>query len=170
MDLEKLIRSVPDFPKPGIDYKDITPVLKNPAAFKSLVRQMIESSEAVHADKIVGIESRGFIMGAAMAFELGIGFCPARKKGKLPWKTNSAAYALEYGEDELEIHQDAVEAGESVLLVDDLVATGGTAAAAIKLVESLGAKVMGVSAFIELDFLKGRDKFGDVPLFSLVHY
>lgn len=170
MNLELVIRDVPNFPKQGIIFKDITPVLSNPEAFQHLVQQMIEKSEAIHVDKIVGIESRGFILGAAMAYELGIGFCPIRKKGKLPWKTRSVKYALEYGHDEVEIHEDGIVSGEKVLIVDDLMATGGTAAASVELVETLGGEVQALSVFIELAFLQGYKKLSKIPVIPLLKY
>lgn len=156
--LESLIRTVPDFPKKGIGFKDITTLLKDGSALREAVRQMYEPFKDDGVQKIAGIESRGFILGGAMAYELGLGFIPFRKPGKLPADTISETYALEYGTDAIEMHVDAVEKGERVLVVDDLLATGGTAAAACKLVDRLGGVVVGVSFLIELSFLPGREK------------
>jgi adenine phosphoribosyltransferase len=157
-ELKKHIRHVPDFPKPGILFYDITTLLKSPKGFDMAVTEMARPYLASAVDLVVGIESRGFIFGSAIAVRLKTGFAPVRKPGKLPSVTRRASYALEYGTDSLELHEDAVEPGQRVLIVDDLLATGGTAAAAISLVRALGADVVGVQFLIELAALKGRDK------------
>jgi len=164
------IRSVPDFPKPGIDFKDITTLLKDPKLLSGVIEQMLIPFSSVNIHKIAGIEARGFIFAPAMATACGAGFIPIRKPGKLPAETVSVEYQLEYGTDKVEIHRDAVTKGENVLLVDDLLATGGTALAAIQLLEKLGANIIGISFLVELDFLKGREKFADYNIHSLVHY
>ena len=172
--IKRLIRDVPDFPKPGIMFKDITPLLGDPTA----LHQVVDALAAPYRDKtgkptvarVLGIESRGFIFGVPVAQRLGVGFAPIRKPGKLPWKTVSESYALEYGEDRIELHEDAVHHGERVLVVDDLLATGGTLAAACRLVERVGGKVAGCAVVVELGFLDGRKKLGDRPLHALVRY
>ena len=169
-DLKALIRDVPDFPKKGILFKDITPLLKTPAALQFVTDELCGLLEDKSPDLIVGIESRGFIFSPILAYKLNAGFVPVRKRGKLPWKTLGASYQLEYGENHLEIHEDAILEGSRVVLVDDLLATGGTAEAAIRLVESLGGKVVGAAFLVELLFLKGRDKLADRPVFSLLQY
>ena len=159
-DLQRLrsgIRDVADFPKPGILFKDITPVLADPDLLRVAIDCFAEASRVAGAQKIVGIDARGFIFGAAVAYELGLGFVPVRKKGKLPYQCQSAAYTLEYGEAVVEMHTDALTPGERVVLIDDLLATGGTAAAAIKLIEKMGAKLLEAQFLIELDFLHGRN-------------
>jgi adenine phosphoribosyltransferase len=168
--LNEKLRTVPDYPKPGISFKDITPILNCPEHYGLLIDLMAKQiKEAGHAvDKIVGIESRGFILGAALASKLGVGFTPVRKRGKLPWKTISQTYALEYGEDHVEIHEDAILEGEKVIIVDDLIATGGTAAATIELCQKLGAELCGLHIFIELSFLNGRELLKGVPCHSLL--
>ncbi|TKJ42137.1 adenine phosphoribosyltransferase [candidate division LCP-89 bacterium B3_LCP] len=168
--LKNLIRNVPDFPKEGIGFKDITTLLKNPDGFKESVRQMWEPFKDDGVQKIAGIESRGFIFGAAMAYEHGIGFIPFRKPGKLPAETVSESYELEYGTDSVEMHIDAVQKGERVLIVDDLLATGGTAAACCNLVEKLGGVVVGLSLLIELSFIPGREKLGGRKINVLIDY
>lgn len=168
--LEKLIRDVPDFPKPGIVFKDITPLLQSPTGFADCTRRLNESVDPDSYDLICGIESRGFIFGCAMAQALGKGFIPIRKPGKLPWKTESESYELEYGTDTIQIHTDAVEPGPRVLLVDDLLATGGTMAAAANLVRKIGGTPVAATFVIELAFLSGRDKLGDLPAKALVTY
>lgn len=158
-DLKRLddgIRDVPDFPKEGILFKDITPVLGDGELFRMTIDGFIETAKGADVSKIIGIDARGFIFGAAMADRLGIGFVPIRKKGKLPWKTDGIAYSLEYGEAEVEVHQDAIAPGEKVMLVDDLLATGGTAGAALALVQKLGGDVVCATFLIELAFLEGR--------------
>lgn len=154
--LKSAIRDVHDFPKPGIVFKDITPVLGSGELFRIAIDEFISTIGETKPDKIVGIDARGFIFGAAMADRLGVGFVPVRKKGKLPWETNGASYSLEYGEAHVEIHRDAVHAGEKVVLVDDLLATGGTAGAALKLIQELGGEVICLTFLIELAFLEGR--------------
>ena len=170
MDLEKIIRDVPDFPKKGIIFKDITTLLKDTEAFKQTIDMMVEKYKGKGIGKIVGIESRGFIFGGAVAYLLGCGFVPARKPGKLPAETISESYTLEYGENTLELHVDAIEKGEKVVIIDDLLATGGTAAAVAKLVEKLGGQIEGLEFLIELDFLKGKEKLSGYPVYSYLHY
>ncbi|MEO0334385.1 MAG: adenine phosphoribosyltransferase, partial [Bacteroidota bacterium] len=160
---------IKNFPQPDISYKDITPLLSHPAAFQEAVTQL-SNSLSVKPDKIIGVESRGFILGAALADRLGVGFVPIRKKGKLPSQTLQQEYNLEYGTDCLEIHQDAIQPGEKIVIHDDVLATGGTAAAACKLVQQLGGEIMQVSFLIELTFLKGSEKFGQHSIFSLLKY
>lgn len=168
--IEAAVRDVLDFPKPGIVFKDITPVLGDAALFAGCMRLLAETAGGSKIDKVVGIDARGFIFAAGVAQILEAGFVPVRKAGKLPWTTHQMAYTLEYGESVVEIHQDAVKPGEKVLLVDDLLATGGTAAAAIKLLRALEADVVGVTFLIELEALKGREKLGNVPIHSLLKY
>ena len=168
--IEALIRDVPDFPEPGIVFKDITPVLADPIAFSTIIDLIVVHFGRGNVDKVVGIEARGFILGAPVAYHFGAGIIPVRKKGKLPYETLEESYALEYGTASLEIHTDAVQAGERVLVVDDVLATGGTAKAAASLVERVGGKVCGIATLIELDFLKGRDKLQGYDLFTLIHY
>jgi len=165
------IRDVPDFPKPGILFKDITPVLADPALIARTIDGMIDATGVLKVDKVVGIDARGFIFGALIAERLGAGFVPVRKKGKLPWMTRGVDYSLEYGTNSVEIHQDAIAPGETVLLADDLLATGGTAGAALTLIEQAGGKIVGSTFFIELSFLKGRDKLrGHGPVHALISY
>ena len=166
--LRSAIRDVVDFPTPGIIFKDITPILADAALFRDSITLLAETAGGHKIDKVVGIDARGFIFAAAVADRIGAGFVPVRKKGKLPWKTRQVAYSLEYGESVVELHEDAVAPGETVLLVDDLLATGGTAGAALKLLEQLGAKVAGVSFLIELGFLNGRAKLGDHKVDSVL--
>ena len=168
--IEALIRDVPDFPEPGIVFKDITPVLADPIAFSTIIDLIVVHFGRGNVDKVVGIEARGFILGAPVAYHFGAGIIPVRKKGKLPHETLEESYALEYGTAALEIHRDAVQAGERVLVVDDVLATGGTAQAAVSLVERAGGKVCGIATLIELDFLHGRDKLQGYDLFTLIHY
>ncbi|MBE3097171.1 MAG: adenine phosphoribosyltransferase [Planctomycetes bacterium] len=168
VDLKKCIRSIPDFPKPGIMFRDITPLLRDAAAFKEAVRRMCEPHPRGSVDVVIGAESRGFIFAGAMALELGAGFVPVRKKGKLPFKTASATYDLEYGTDTLQMHTDAICGGTRVLMVDDLLATGGTMAACCRMVEEAGGKIVGIEFLIELAFLKGRDKLAAYPLRSQI--
>ncbi len=169
-DLRRLIRDVPDFPKPGIVFKDITPLLRDPKGLSAAVEGLGEPVKGRKVDAIVAVESRGFIFGAALAARLGVGFVPVRKPRKLPWKTRSASYELEYGSDAIEIHEDALRSGESVLLVDDLLATGGTMEACVRLVRSLGAKVEACSFVVELGFLQGRERLKGTPVHSLIRY
>lgn len=172
-DLQQLsaaIRDVPDFPKQGIIFKDITPVLADPELFRMAIDAFVAATKATGAEKVVGIDARGFLFGAAVAYEMGLGFVPVRKKGKLPWKTQSAAYTLEYGEAVVEMHEDALRPGEKVVLIDDLLATGGTAAAAIKLVEKMGAELMEAQFLIELDFLNGRKNLPQDKIRAFLHF
>ncbi|MFO1463686.1 MAG: adenine phosphoribosyltransferase [bacterium] len=170
MDLKKIVRDVPDFPKPGIVFKDITPLLGDPQAFKFIVDSFIEHFRKQAIDVIVGIESRGFLFGSVMAYAMGKSLAIMRKKGKLPYTTVSYTYKLEYGEDTIELHEDAIPKGARVLIVDDLLATGGTAGAAAQLVQKMGGKVAGFAFVIELGFLNGRKALGDFPVFSLLEY
>jgi adenine phosphoribosyltransferase len=169
-DLKKYIRSVKDFPKPGIMFRDITTILKDPVAFKLTARLLFKNAENLDINKVVGIESRGFIFGPLLSEKLDAGFIPIRKPGKLPAETVKETYSLEYGTDSIEIHRDAIQSGDKVLLHDDLLATGGTAEAACKLIEKLGGKVMQISFIIELSFLKGREKLKKYNVVSLVDY
>jgi adenine phosphoribosyltransferase len=170
--IESLIRDVPDFPKAGVTFKDITPLLDDHAAFRGVVQALADvgrdSSGHTEVDKIVGIEARGFILAAPVALALGVGFVPVRKPGKLPSQTRSVSYALEYGEETLHMHLDALAPGDRVLVVDDVLATGGTARATVDLVEQAGAIVHGLAVLLELSFLPGRDALGDRPL-SVLH-
>jgi adenine phosphoribosyltransferase len=168
--LKELIRDIPDFPKEGIIFKDITPVLQNPAALKEVVDKFSEHYANQKIDVIVGAEARGFLFGPAVAINIGAGFVPVRKPGKLPYETASKTYDLEYGTDTLEIHKDAVKAGDNVLMMDDLLATGGTMAASCELVESLGGKITGCAFLIELGFLNGKEKLSQYDIFSLIQY
>lgn len=170
MDLRSTIRDVPDFPKAGVIFKDITTLLKDGSAFHSAVGQLCEPFRQQAVDQIVGIESRGFIFGAAMAYELETGFVPVRKPGKLPSKTIKETYSLEYGTDTVEIHQDAIQPGQRILIVDDLLATGGTAAATLRLIQSLKGIPVGAAFLIELQFLNGRQKLGGLPVHVLIGY
>ncbi len=170
-DLRSAIRDVPDFPQPGIMFKDITPVLADAYLLKQAIDGMAAAIGNQRVDKVVGIDARGFIFGAMLAAHLGTGFVPARKKGKLPWKTRGLDYALEYGTNSIEMHEDAILPGEHILLADDLLATGGTAGAVLELMESYEATIVGAVFFIELGFLGGREKverFG--PIHSLLSY
>ena len=164
------IRDIPDFPQPGILFRDITPILSDPELFRQVIDELAQQTTKFQADKIVGIDARGFLFGAAVAYKLGIGFVPVRKKGKLPYKTIQYSYVLEYGRADMEMHVDAVREGERVVLVDDLLATGGTSAAAVHLVCQLGAKVVAALFFIELVELGGRKHLGDVPVHTLVQF
>ncbi|MDZ7268279.1 MAG: adenine phosphoribosyltransferase [candidate division KSB1 bacterium] len=168
-DLARYIRTVPDFPKPGIGFKDITTLLKEAQPFQMAITELAGCFAGQPVHKVVGIESRGFIFGAPLAWHLGAGFVPARKPGKLPAATVRAEYQLEYGTDALEMHLDAINKGENVLIIDDLLATGGTAAAAARLVEQLGGKVIGLGFLIELDFLNGRRQLAGYPVHALIH-
>ena len=169
-DLEARIRDIPDFPKRGIVFKDIMPLLADPESLRDTVERLAEFAEPRKPDLILGAEARGFILGAALAYRLGCGFVAARKPGKLPWRTISAKYALEYGFDALELHADAITSGARVLIHDDLLATGGTARAKVDLVEQLGGTVVGLAFVIELQFLNGREKLAGYDVFSLVQY
>lgn len=168
--LKELVRDVPDFPKKGIIFKDITPLFLNPSSLKEIVSKISDHYTNQKIDIIVGAEARGFLIGPAIAINLNAGFVPVRKPGKLPYETASMTYELEYGTDTLEIHKDAVKAGDNVLMVDDLLATGGTMAACCKLVESLGGKITGCAFIIELGFLNGRDMLSKYDIFSLIQY
>ena len=173
MEIKKLdptIRDVPDFPKPGILFKDITTLIADPEAFKTVIDLLVARYRDKKIDKVLAIESRGFIFGGALAYLLGCGFQIVRKPGKLPWKTRSASYELEYGSDTLEIHEDAVARGERVLLFDDLLATGGTMDAVADMVEDMGGDVVECAFVVELDFLNGRQKLGNREAFSLIHF
>ena len=169
-DLEAAIRNVPDFPQPGIQFKDITPVLADPRLFRGAIDLLVAGFPAGSVDKIIGVDARGFIFAAAAAVKLGAGFIPVRKKGKLPWNTHEQSYDLEYGSATVAIHTDAIQPGERVLLLDDLLATGGTAAAAIDLLNRLEAKIVGAGFLIELEGLQGRQRIAGPPVHSLVRY
>ncbi len=169
-ELKKLIREVPDFPKPGILFYDITTLLKDPVGLHRAVDALANHYVGRKIDRVVGIEARGFIFAPMVAYRLNAGFVPVRKPKKLPAKTARAEYDLEYGKDALEIHEDAISKGEEVLIIDDLLATGGTAAAVAKLVGSLGGHVVGIGFLIELDFLKGREKIANYEIHSVLHY
>jgi adenine phosphoribosyltransferase len=168
--LKQIIREVPDFPKPGILFYDITTLLKDAAGFKTVIDALQAHYCDTRVDLVLGIEARGFIFAPTVAYALGAGFIPVRKPNKLPAKTVRETYQLEYGADSLEVHADAIQPGQNVLIVDDLLATGGTAAAVGRLVEKLGGKVAGFGFVVELDFLKGRDKLPGYDVFSLLHY
>lgn len=169
-DLERSIRNVPDFPKPGIQFKDITPLLKDGRLFAGAIDLLTQGFKSGDVDAVVGIDARGFIFAAAAAAKLQTGFVPVRKKGKLPWKTIEKSYDLEYGSNTIALHVDAVAPGSRVLLVDDLLATGGTAGAALSLLQDLKANVLQVSFLIELSFLNGRQKLPNVPIRSIITY
>ena len=169
-DLEAAIRNVPDFPQPGIQFKDITPVLGDARLFAGAIDLMASRHADACIDACVGIDARGFIFAAAAAKQLGTGFVPVRKKGKLPWKTHEESYSLEYGEATVAIHQDALQPGARVLLLDDLLATGGTAAAAVSLLKKIGAEIVEIGFLIELGFLNGREKMNGAPINSLITY
>ena len=169
-EIRRAIRDIPNFPKPGIIFKDITPLLSNGPLFKRTVELLAERYRNQAVDVVLGIESRGFIIGAALAYQLGAGFCIVRKPGKLPHQTHRASYQLEYGSDALEVHRDAFQPGARILIADDLVATGGTAAAAGELAAKLGGKVIECAFVIELAFLKGRERLKPYGVFSLVKY
>lgn len=169
-DLKKYIRSIKDFPKKGIMFRDITTLLKDPEGIKETIDQLYSFTNGLKIDKVVGIESRGFIFGSLLAQKLNAGFVPIRKPGKLPAETESQTYELEYGTDKIEIHKDAIKSGENVLVHDDLLATGGTAEAACKLIEKLGGKIAQVSFIIELTFLNGRKKLSNYDVRSIIEY
>jgi adenine phosphoribosyltransferase len=168
--LRKSVRDVPDFPKPGILFKDITPVLSDGEMLRMIIDGFLEATRPLNVTKVVGIESRGFMFGTPLAAALGVGFVPVRKKGKLPWECESVSYALEYGEATVEIHRDALKPGERVVLIDDLLATGGTAAAAVDLVQRLGGVVAEAQFLIELSFLGGRTRLGVTPVRSFLSF
>lgn len=169
-EIRQAIRDIPNFPKAGVVFKDITPLLSNGPLFKRTVDLLADRYRSCAVDMVLGIESRGFIIGAALAYELGAGFCIVRKPGKLPFETHRASYELEYGSDTLEVHRDALPPGARVLIADDLIATGGTAAAATALVSKLGGEVVECAFVIELCFLKGREKLKPYGVFSLLQY
>jgi adenine phosphoribosyltransferase len=168
--VRELIRDIPDFPRPGISFKDITPLLADAKAFAGTVEAMSEPFRFAEVDKVIGIEARGFIIAAPVALELGAGFVPVRKAGKLPWQVHAETYDLEYGQDTLELHLDAIGPGDRVLIVDDVLATGGTAGAVAKMVDHMGADPVGYSFILELAFLGGRGRIGDLDTFSLVTF
>jgi adenine phosphoribosyltransferase len=168
--IRAVIRDVPDFPQPGIVFKDITPVLADVALMRAIVERLADTHRRLGIDVIAGVESRGFLFGTPLAMALGAGFTPIRKPGKLPWQTLRVNYSLEYGQDSLEAHTDAVRPGQRVLIVDDLLATGGTAGGAVDLVRRLGGEVVGAAFVIELAFLNGRSKLEGIPASSLVCY
>jgi len=169
-DLKKLIREVPDFPKPGINFYDITTLLKDPVGFRTVIDRLGDAFEGKKIHKVASVEARGFIFGPALAYRLGAGFVPVRKPNKLPAQKERVTYALEYGQDALEMHTDAIEPGESVLVVDDLLATGGTANAVAELVKRLGGHVAGFGFVVELEFLKGRARLAGYDVISLIQY
>jgi adenine phosphoribosyltransferase len=164
------VRDVPDFPKKGIVFKDITPLLSDHALFRASIDLFLERCRGKEIDKIVGIDARGFLFGSAVAYELGVGFVPIRKRGKLPYRTEIAKYSLEYGEAEMEMHIDAMIAGERVILVDDLLATGGTSAAAATLIRKVGGRLLEAQFLIELEFLNGRKQLDPTPVISFLKY
>jgi adenine phosphoribosyltransferase len=170
MDLASMIRDVPDFPKEGIIFKDITTLAKNPEAFREVIDILAEHYADEEIDVVVAVEARGYIFGAPLAYKLGAGFTPIRKEGKLPAETVQEEYELEYGTDSVEVHRDGIEPGQGVLIVDDLIATGGSAAATARLVERLGGEVVGIAFVIELTFLNGVDKLKDYDVFTIIQY
>jgi adenine phosphoribosyltransferase len=168
--LRAAVRDVPDFPKQGIMFKDITPVLSDPGLFRASIDLFLERCRGKEIDKIVGIDARGFVFASAVAYELGVGFVPIRKRGKLPYRTEIAKYSLEYGEAEVEMHTDAVTAGERVVLIDDLLATGGTSAAAAVLIRKAGGQLLEAQFLIELEFLEGRKQLEPTPIMAFLKY
>lgn len=164
------VRDIPNFPKPGIVFKDITPILGNGKLFRASIDLFLEQCRGKEIDKIVGIDARGFLFGSAVAYELGVGFVPLRKKGRLPYKTESAKYSLEYGEAEMELHIDAIEPGQKIVLIDDLLATGGTSASAATLIKKVGGVLLEAQFLIELEFLHGRKKLEPTPIVSFLKY
>lgn len=168
--LKAHIRNIPDFPEPGIQFKDITPLVKQPDMLRLAVHQLIHPFLGKNITYVAGMEARGFIFGTLAAWELGVGFIPLRKPGKLPYDVESLSYDLEYGSASLEVHVDAIEKGDRILLIDDLIATGGTAAASCELIEKLGGEIAGCAFVVELDFLKGREKLAGREVHSLIHY
>jgi len=168
--LKQSIRNIPDFPKKGILFKDITTLCKDPLSFQRTVDLLGHRYVGKGIDLVVGVEARGFVIGAALAYKIGAGVVLVRKPGKLPHKTHKTSYSLEYGEDSLEIHQDAIEKGQKVIIADDLLATGGTAGAVLELIKGMGADIVECSFIIELDELNGRKKLGGAPVFSLLHF
>lgn len=170
LDLKPYIRDIPDFPKPGIIFKDITPLLQNPEAFKKTIDHFVERYQNKSIDVVVGIEARGFIFAGALAYRLGASMIPIRKPNKLPYKTIKETYELEYGTDAMEMHQDAIQPGQKVLLFDDLLATGGTLQAAARLIEKLGGQIVEIATIIELAFLNGREKINGYPYYTVIAY
>lgn len=170
MNYKSIIREVPDFPKPGILFYDITPLLKDPACFRNIIDELTVKYESANIAKIIGIESRGFILGSPLAYRLNAGFVPVRKPGKLPADVYEVKYNLEYGSNSLAIHRDAISPGERVLIVDDLLATGGTADATVRLIRQLGGEIVEVAFLVELVFLAGREKLDGCPIYSLITY
>ena len=168
--LRAAVRDVPDFPKKGIMFKDITPVLSDPDLFRASIDLFLERCRGREVDKIVGIDARGFVFGSAVAYELGVGFVPIRKRGKLPYRTEIAKYSLEYGEAEVEMHTDGLTAGERVVLIDDLLATGGTSSAAAILIQKAGGQLLEAQFLIELEFLEGRKRLEPTPVMSFLKY
>jgi len=169
-DFSRYCRDIPDFPKEGIVFRDITTLLKDGPVFKRAIDAIAQNYEPMNIDAIVGIEARGFIIGSALAYRLGCGVVPVRKKGKLPHDVYRKAYDLEYGQDELEIHQDAIDPGQNILIVDDVIATGGTVEAVVNLTKEMQGNIVGIAFLIELTGLNGRQKIQDIPLFSLIRY
>ncbi len=169
-DLSKFIRNIPDYPKPGILFKDITPLLGNASVFNAVIEVYANHYKNEEVDVIVGPEARGFIFASALAYRMGVGFAPVRKKGKLPYHTYQVTYDLEYGNDTLTIHQDAFSEGSRILICDDLLATGGTLAATIELIEKLGGDIVGIALLIELMELNGREKIGNIPIYSVFEF
>jgi adenine phosphoribosyltransferase len=169
-DLKKIIREVPDYPKPGVNFYDLTTLFRNGEAFRTVIERLAERFREDKIDVIVGIEARGFMLAAALAYEYELGIVPVRKPGKLPWRITGEDYTLEYGQGRLEVHEDAVEKGQRVLIVDDVLATGGTAAATGRLVNRLGATVCGYAFLLEISVLNGRDRLGSDNVFSLISY
>lgn len=170
MDLKQFIRIIPDYPQPGVRFKDITTLLQDGVAYQQAINQMKEKLQGLSIDLIAGPEARGFVIGAPMAYSLGVGFVPIRKSGKLPYRSIEADYSLEYGKDKLAMHVDAIQPGQNVLIADDLLATGGTIAACVDLVKQLGGNVVGAAFLIELSYLEGRSKLQDIPVYSLLTY
>lgn len=164
------VRDVPNFPKHGIVFKDITPILVDRDLFRESIEVFLERCRKLPIDKIVGIDARGFLFGSAVAYALGVGFVPIRKKGKLPFKTESAAYSLEYGDAEMEMHVDSIETGEKIVLIDDLLATGGTSAAAVALIKKVGGELLEAQFLIELEFLHGREKLSPTPVATFLKF
>lgn len=169
-DLRTLVRDIADYPTEGVVFRDITPLIGDPAGFQTSIDGLVDACDGLEIDRVVGVESRGFIFGPCVALRLGVGFVPVRKAGKLPWAVVREEYDLEYGTDKLEIHRDAIHPGERVLIVDDVLATGGTAAATATLIETLGGEVAGLAFLIELDSLGGRGRLDHRPIRSLLHY
>ncbi len=169
-DFGKYCRDIPDFPKKGIIFKDITNLLKNGPVFKRAIDELARHYNLTKVDRVVSIEARGFIVGSALAYRLGSGVVPIRKKGKLPWHVYRKTYDLEYGHDEVEVHQDGIEPGQNILIVDDLIATGGTVEAVVKLIKEMKGNIVGAAFLIELTDIKGKEKIKDIPIFSLIKF